>query len=135
MKMEVVLDANVLFRILISHGAIVTIIFNDNLNLFAPEQLREEFLRHKDELLQKSSLDEREFEEMILLIFDEITFVPRSDYLDHIPDAKKLLREHIKDTDFVALALHKKCRIWTYENRIFNIGVGVSTKEIAETIF
>ena len=41
--MEAVLDSNVLFRTLISHGNIIALIFDSKLKLFAPEKLKEEF--------------------------------------------------------------------------------------------
>ncbi len=61
--MKVIIDANVLFRTLISPGTIVLLFFNDHLELFAPERLREEFHKNKEEILQKSTLPEKEFEE------------------------------------------------------------------------
>ena len=54
--MDVVIDANVFFRILISEGAILDIVFNPSLIIFAPERLKVEFLRHKDEIINKSRL-------------------------------------------------------------------------------
>ena len=50
--MGVILDANILFRTLISSGDITELFFNKNLEIFAPEKLREEFLNNRNEMLE-----------------------------------------------------------------------------------
>ena len=45
--MKVVIDSNILFRILISRGDILDLFFNSNINLIAPLKLNEEFIKHK----------------------------------------------------------------------------------------
>ena len=47
--METAIDANVVFRILISQGEILSVVFNPSLLLIAPERLKEEFIKHKTE--------------------------------------------------------------------------------------
>ena len=54
--MDVVIDANVLFRILITGGDIVEVVFDPSLRIFAPERLKAEFLKHKNELIEKTAL-------------------------------------------------------------------------------
>ena len=132
--MEVVLDSNVLFRTLISHGNITALMFDSRLNLFAPEKLGEEFAKNKRDILSKSRLSESEFNELAVLLFDEIVFVPLSKYKKFLPKAKSLLGSHLKDEDFVALCLLKSCRIWTYEALIMDIGLGISTKQLAKEL-
>ena len=111
--MEVVLDANVFFRILISQGDILDFIFKEGLHLFAPLKLKEEFLKHKEEILLKSKLSEDEFNVLSSLIFNKISFSPLEEYKSSLPKAKSLLKEHTKDEDFVALCLSKDIKLWT----------------------
>ncbi len=132
--MKVILDSNVLFRTLISGGDILDIIFNNNLKMYAPLKLKEEFLNNKEEILSKSRLSEKEFEELYSLIFERISFIEEKEYSSHITKAKELLNEHEKDIEFVAISLLKNIKIWTYESRLFKIEKGVSTKEISKTI-
>lgn len=129
--MKVVLDSNVLFRTLISRGEVIKLFFNKNLELFAPERLKEEFLNNKREMIYKSKLSDSEFNELALLIFDVIKFVPLIKYEESISKAKELLKEHIKDVEFVALALRLDCLIWTYEKLLFDINLGISTKQVS----
>jgi predicted nucleic acid-binding protein len=132
--MEVVIDSNVFFRILISQGDIIELLFNDNLQIFAPMKLKEEFIKNKKEILEKSSLLESDFEELSSEIFNRITFVPLGAYESFVPRAKQFLGEHEKDIAFVALCLSKKLSLWTYESLLFEIGLGISTKQISNEL-
>ena len=132
--MEVVLDSNVLFRTLISGGKILELFFNIKLEISAPEKLKEEFVKNRSELLKKSKLSESDFLELVTLIFSRINWVPREEFASSFSKAKRLLGEHEKDEDFVALCLMKEIKLWTYEKLLFKIGVGVSTKEISEAL-
>jgi|SRR3989338_8158834 len=132
--MEVVIDANIFFRTLISAGNILEIFFNNNLILYAPYKLKEEFIKNKKEILEKSQLTEQEFSELQFLLFDKINFVKFDEYKEFLLKAEKLLDRHFKDEDFIALCILKNCKFWTYENRIFEIGFGISTKEINEEL-
>lgn len=132
--MEVVLDSNVLFRTLISAGDILDLFFNDNLEILAPEKLKEEFLNNKEEMQEKSKLSESEFNELIFLIFERITWVPKQKYSAFISKAGQLLGEHSKDEDFIALCLAKSLKLWTYEELLFKIGFGVSTKQVSDNL-
>ncbi len=133
--MEVVIDSNILFRTLISHGAILALIFDEKLHLFAPERLKEEFLNNREEILRKSTLSKEEFEELASLMFERLCFVPLESYKEFLPKAKELLGEHGKDEDFIALCLMKRLKLWTYEKRIFSIDYGISTREIATELY
>lgn len=132
--MEVVIDSNVLFRTLISKGDIIEILFNNSLKISAPENLRQEFIKHKDEILEKSKLSEKEFNELQSLLFERIIFIPLEEYKSFLSKAKELLGKHEKDIDFIALCLSKNIKLWTYESLLFNIGLGISTKEISEKL-
>ena len=128
------LDANILFRTLISQGEILRLIFDESLKLFAPLKLKQEFLNNKEEILSKSRLSEDEFNILSSLIFKRIEFVPLSKYKKSLPEAKELLGKHIKDEDFVTLCLSKDILLWTYEPLLSKIGIGISTKQISEQL-
>src|SRR3989344_4560769 len=101
--MEAVLDSNILFRILISQGNILDLVFDNRLKIYAPFKLKDEFLNNKKEILSKSNLSEKEFGELNSLIFKKINFVQEIEYLSFISKASELLKEHEKDIEFVAL--------------------------------
>ena len=124
-------DGSVLFRTLISQGDILDVVFDDKLKLCAPERLKEEFLRHEPEIIDKSMLSKPEVEKLAEVIFKRVSLVPLAEYKSLIPKAKELLGSHEKDEDFVALCLLKNVKLWTYEKLLFDIGLGISTKELA----
>lgn len=132
--MEVVLDANVLFRTLISSGDILKIIFNDKLQLLAPLKLKQEFLNNEQEISFKSKLPKEEFNFLSSLIFNRIKFIPLNEYKDSLSKAKQLLKEHTKDEDFIALCLSKDAPLWTYESRLFKTGLAISTKQLSKKL-
>ena len=132
--MEVVLDSNVLFRMLISRGDIIELVFNTNLKIYAPQRLWDEFRNNEKEILSKSNLSKKDFRVLSSLLFNRITFVRLEEYKKYLPKAKQLLERHEKDEDFIALCLLKGCKLWTYESKLFEIGFGISTKEISNKL-
>jgi len=132
--MDVVIDSNVLFRALISQGNIFELLFNFKLNIFAPEILRDEFANNKEEISDKSKLSLEEFDKLFLITLNRINFVSLEEYELFIPKAKLLLGSHEKDAEFVALGLYKNAKVWTYEDLLFKIGIGISTKEVSEEL-
>jgi len=129
-----VIDSNVLFRMLISQGEITELFFNTNLKIYAPKILWEEFCNHKKEILLKSNLSKKDFHVLSSLLFSRITFVSLEEYKKYLPKAQQLLEYHEKDEEFIAICLLKCCKLWTYESRLFEIGFGISTKEISKKI-
>ena len=132
--MKAVIDANVFFRILISEGDIIDVVFNPSLYLFAPERLKEEFLRHKEDIITKATFSKSEFEVVASILFSRVKFVPINEYQNQFPYAKELLKGHDKDEDFLALCLAKGCKLWTYETRFFKMGYAISTKELSKAL-
>ncbi len=132
--MEVVIDSNILFRTLISQGNILKLIFDENLTIFAPLKLREEFLKHKQEILDRSKLSEEEFDKLYSVISERINFIEIEKYKEYLPEAKELLKQHEKDEDFIALCILKNTKLWTHEDRIFDIGYAISTKDISTAL-
>ena len=52
--MDLVVDANVLFSVLIKRGKTEDLIFEEDLHLFAPEFIFEEFEKYKEDILKKT---------------------------------------------------------------------------------
>ena len=78
--MEVVIDSNVLFRMLISQGEIIELFFNNTLKIYTPQILRKEFCNHSKEILSKSNLSKKDFHELSSLLFSRISFVSLKEY-------------------------------------------------------
>ena len=109
------MDANVLCSALLAKGRTAELLFSPQLQPIAPELLLNELERHKSELLKKTKLSEPDFDELIALFQKRIRVIPAEEFKDFLPKANKLLKEHTKDTEYVALALKYSCPLWSKE--------------------
>lgn len=116
--MLVVIDANVLCSCMLANGKTAEILFCERIEAIAPELLFIELERHKEELLKKSKLSNEDFSELLALFRRKIKVVPACEFEDCLPRANELLREHTKDTEYVALALKFNCVLWSKEKRL-----------------
>lgn len=97
-----VVDANIIISCLLK-----------KFQLFAPEFLWIEVRKHEEELLKETKLLRDEFDEVMEFLMEEITVVSSSQFLEFLPEAKKILSEHPKDVPYLALALKLKCPIFS----------------------
>jgi len=112
-----VVDANVIISSFFKKSiAFDVFLVNSILKKFefvAPEFLSIEIGKHREELLKAAKLPRDEFDEVMGFLIGEITFVSSSQFLDFLPDARKILSEHPKDVPYLALALKLNCQIFS----------------------
>ena len=63
--MDLVIDANVLFSVIIKRGKTEEIIFETDLHIFAPEFIFEEFDKYKEIIFGKTELTDEEFNDLM----------------------------------------------------------------------
>jgi putative PIN family toxin of toxin-antitoxin system len=121
MKQLIVVDTNILFAALQNKSnKIRAILTNPNLIFYAPNFLVVEVFKHKERILKKASSTEEEILELLMLLIQQIKFVPEA----HIPTetiihAFRLCKgEDDKDTLFVALALEYEALLWTRDEKL-----------------
>lgn len=102
--MKFVIDANPLFSALIKDSYTVNVIANENVELFAPEFLFDEFLEHKDEILAKTKRTEQELNDLVGDLKGVIRIVPQKEFEPFLEEAKKLTSDE-DDVPYLALAL------------------------------
>lgn len=118
LKMELIIDANILMSALIAiKGITFNLIFDDNLKLFAPEYLLEEIEKHKGEILEKSGLSSEEFKLLLSLVSIRINFVLEPEFEKFIVEAKAICPDE-NDTEYFALALKLNCGIWSNDKEL-----------------
>ena len=112
--MRLIVDANILFAALIKESTARWLIFHLDAELIAPEFILEEIEKHKEEILKKSKLDEKELtsileklKERIVLLSDEVT-------ITKLDEAFSLMKD-IDENDclFLAAALVTHSGIWS----------------------
>jgi predicted nucleic acid-binding protein len=110
--MDLVIDANVLFSVLIKKGKTEELLFEEDLHVFAPEFIFEEFEKYKDLILEKTERTKEELDELMTIIKKKIKTIPNEETEKFIPEAKIICPDE-KDIDYFALALKIKCPLWS----------------------
>ena len=123
--MKIVVDVNVVFSSLLSKGNSLTVfelnsVF-DRLDLVAPEFLLMELEEHREEFLKRSKLPKEEFDDVLWFVLGQINFILKSEFSKSIPKAKKLSSKHLKDVQYVALALELSCPIFSGDKSLKEI--------------
>ncbi len=115
--MDLVVDANVLFSALIKKGKTEELIFEEDLHLFVPEFIFEEFDKYKSDILKKTERTNEDFEELMRILKKKIITVSNEETERYVPEAEKICPDE-KDVDYFALALKLKCAIWSKDKAL-----------------
>ena len=115
--MELVIDANILFSALIKNSLTAELVFNDEIKLYSPEFIIEEFLKYEDEILEKTSRTRENFVMTMHMLKDIISVVPQEEYSALIVQGKEISPDP-NDVLYFALALKLNCAIWSNDTRL-----------------
>lgn len=115
--MKFIIDANPLFSALIKDSATANIIINENIELFAPEFIFEEFLEHKEEILAKTKRTEKELNDLVNNLKSIIHIVPQKEFELFLGEAKELTSDE-DDFPYLALALRLNVPIWSNDKKL-----------------
>jgi predicted nucleic acid-binding protein len=117
--MQVVIDANELFSLLIRGGKkSLEIMFSDEIEIIAPEFLLIEFSAHKREILSKTHRTDEEFCRLLEVFNRRIKLAPREEFDECLSEALKLLPAHTKDAPYLALSLKYNACIWSEDKEL-----------------
>ena len=115
--MDVVVDANVIFAILIKDGFSYHLLFSERFHLFTPEYVFTEFEKHKEEILRKTERTSADLFKFIEILKRRISIVPLEELADYIGEAEKLTPDP-NDMAYFALALKLNCAIWSNDKKL-----------------
>lgn len=122
--MKIIVDVNVVLSSLLTKGdssKVFSLNFiSSKFDLISPEFFIIELEKHKKEFFNRSKLSKEEFDETLKFILEQITFIPKADFSEFLPQAKKLLDEDLKDVQYVALALKFNCPIFSGDKKLKN---------------
>ena len=132
-KDKLVVDANILFAMIIKNSKTSDIILSDNFELITPAFVHVEFEKYKSLLLDKTSRNQIDIDDLLDLIFRKVKTVVQEDYEEFMPKARKLTPDP-KDADYFAVALKEKCTIWSNDKKLKtqNVVNIISTSELLE---
>ena len=120
--MFVVADVNVALSSLLSKGDSFDVFaVNRMFNKFefvAPEFLLVELNKHKEEIFKRSGLSRDIFDRDLEFVLGQINFIPKEEFSKSMPEAEKISSKHLKDVQYVALALELNCPIFSGDKSI-----------------
>lgn len=115
--MQLVVDANIVFAVLIKRGFPFQMLLeasSKGFELYSPAWLEQELENGKGKLLRYSKLDESKLDFFIETILGKVTVVPLNEYEKCLVEAQGIA-PHPEDAPYFALALAKTCPIWSNE--------------------
>ena len=122
--MTIVVDTNVIFSLLRSGSSerILNVLFNVETNIYAPNLMLFEILKHQSRLRAKSQLSEDDFLKIAESVIEQINFISsRHLAFENLSYAFRLCKDvDEKDTLFVALALQLDCPLWTHDKPLIS---------------
>jgi predicted nucleic acid-binding protein len=117
--MDLVVDANIFFSVLIKSGKTEELMFDPALHLFAPEFIFEEFIKYKNHIIKKTGRTENEFNKLIEILGKRIKTISNEEIEKFIPKAREICPDK-NDVDYFALALRLNCALWSNDKELKN---------------
>ena len=102
--MKIVVDANRVIAALIKESTTREILFDKNIEFYAPEHIKNELEKYRNEIINRIEITEEEFEILLSLVFEHITIIPKYDYSDKMTLVKAETND-IKDIPYFAVCL------------------------------
>jgi predicted nucleic acid-binding protein len=113
--MRLVVDANVLFSAMIKNSTTRRIFFDENIELFAPDFLIDEFRKYERLILDKAQKTPDEFASLVEVLRNRINLV--SEIKEFMPAALRISPDR-NDATYFALALKLGIPIWSNDRRL-----------------
>ena len=133
--MEITIDNNILFSFINPNSTASKILSFQEIELIAPNFIKVELEKYKEECKIKSGLSEIAFEERKKDVESKIKFYDVNIYKKFLKKAIKLI-PYLDDVPYLALALKKDSIIWSNDLHLKKQSIikVLTTKEIIELI-
>jgi len=115
--LKLVIDANIIFAALIKGGLTAELIISNELQLFAPEFLLEEFSKYQNQILEKTHRSKENFGNFVRILKEYITFIPQKNITPFLEKANAFSPDP-KDSVYLALALALKSAVWLNDKKL-----------------
>ena len=116
--MLLVVDVNIIFSSIIKEGKTAELLVLDKLELITPEFVLTEIEKHNDEILLKTHRSYEDVVRFLFVIEEKIEVIPSPEIVPFLLEAESIIPEHIKDIQYIALALKYGCALWSNEKRL-----------------
>lgn len=132
--MRLVVDTNILFTYF-WRNSVFNKLLKEELELFSPKLALKEIHKYSSEIIRKTKLTKKEFEDLIKDLALEVEFIPIKEYSSLLKKATQNLEDK-KDADLLALALRLHCPIWSNDKHLKQqkLIITLTTKEIVDLL-
>lgn len=128
---KIVADTNVLFSFFWKGSITREIITSNQFKIYSPEYAITEILKYKQEIIKKTKITSKEFNEQLTELKKIIIFIPKEEYAVLFKHTADKIKDK-NDIDFITLAYFLKTPLWSNDKELEfqNIVTIISTKEI-----
>lgn len=113
--MDIVIDANIVFAMLIRSGITERILLSDKIHCYAPEYLFLEVAEHKEYILKLTKRSNEDFQRFMDVLQRKIELIPVSEFDQYISEAESLLPDK-DDAAYLAVCLATKMPLWSNDD-------------------
>lgn len=117
--MELVVDTNILRTFFWEKSLARKLLMKMDLKLSSPEFALEEINTHKSDILKKTKISEKEFNQLKSDLAIAVEFIPVKEYKEFFKTASEISPDP-NDADFFALALKLKIPLWSNDSLLKN---------------
>lgn len=110
--MDLIVDANILFAALIKDSITSELMLRNDLHLYAPEYIIDEFEEYREIIRRKTNRSDDEFDRALDVFQRRIELIPYEEIKPFIDNAIAISPD-IKDMPYIALALKLHMAIWS----------------------
>jgi len=104
--MKLVIDSNIIISALIKDSTTREIILKSGIEFYHPKISLSNLEKYREEIVQKSGINNKEYENLIGSLFENIIFIEKEDFLDKVEEGKIIIGNiDMEDVSFIALAL------------------------------
>ena len=113
--MKIAVDTNRIIAAFVKDSTTRKILFDGNFEFVTPDCTITEIQEHKEELKDKTNLNDDEFDILLALVFENIAIIPKSDYEAYFDECKNEISD-ADDVPVLAVAIATKAEaIWAHD--------------------
>jgi predicted nucleic acid-binding protein len=118
--LKIVINSNILFSALIKDSITRRIILDYEEQFLFPSYILEEMEKHKNELLTKSKMKQKDFEDLLRLLLQKVIIIPKELLLHYKNDAYHIIKDiDPDDVIFIASAIaYSDSIIWSDDKKL-----------------
>ncbi|MFT4305189.1 MAG: PIN domain-containing protein [Candidatus Woesearchaeota archaeon] len=115
--MKFVVDTNILFSFFWKNSVTYKLLLK--LEVYSPECALEEIKKYEKEIIKKTGLSKKEFNELRKELVIAVDFIPIEDYKSKLKEALKICPDE-NDIDFFSLCLKLNLPLWSNDKLLKN---------------